>query len=87
MNYQCVEKLSKKFKIENGWEVVYDGDYNVYSNFWKVELEGMSMYDDGCGYPYINLYVRLGSEGYPKYIVSFSRLKDCIDYIKSVGKV
>ena len=88
MNYQSKEKLEKKFKLQNGWEVVESGfEIDIYNQFWKVEVECVSRYDDGDGYPYINLYILLGNEGYPKYISSFSKLKNCIDYIKSYGVV
>ena len=88
MNYQSKELLEKKFKLQNGWEVVESGfEIDIYNQFWKVEVECVYKYDDGDGYPYINLYILLGNEGYPKYISSFSKLKNCIDYIKSYGVV
>ena len=67
--------------IDAGYEV------EIYNQFWKIVIERVSRYDDGCGYPYINLYYRLGDEGYPKYIRSFCKLKNCIEYIKQHGIV
>lgn len=88
MNYQSVEKLSQKFKLDKGWEVVQDGwDVCAYNHHWKVSLECNSRYDDGDGYPYINLYVLIGNEGFPKYVCSFSKIRSCIEYIKSCGVV
>ena len=89
MNYQNVEKLQSKFKRDKGWEVFEDrGCFVAINNFWKVEVECFgSRYDDGKGYPYINLSLRLGREGYPKYVCSFSKLKNCIAYIKQYGVV
>lgn len=88
MNFQSVERLSKKFKPENGWEV-FEDDWDVVAinHHWKVSLEGNSRYDDGDGYPYINLYVLIGEEGFPKYVCSYSNIKSCISYIKSCGVV
>ena len=65
MNYQNVEKLQSKFKLEKGWEVFDDGAcFVAINNFWRVEVECWgSRYDDGDGYPYINLSLRLGQEG------------------------
>ena len=89
MNYQNVEKLQSKFKLEKGWEVFDDGAcFVAINNFWKVEVECRgSRYDYGDGYPYINLSLRLGQEGYAKYVCSFSKLKNCIEYIKQYGVV
>ena len=90
MNYQSVEKLQSKFKLnKGGWEVFDDGGCIVaVNNFWKVEVESFgSRFDDGDGYPYINLSLRLGQEGYTKYVCSFSKLKNCIEYIKQYGVV
>ena len=86
MNYQSKEILEKKFKKQNGWEVIEAvGEIEIYNQFWMIVVERISRYDDGCGYPYINLHYRLGDEGYPKYIRSFSKLKNCIEYIKQHG--
>ena len=88
MNYQSKEILEKKFKKQNGWEVIEAvGEIEIYNQFWMIVVERISRYDDGCGYPYINLHYRLGDEGYPKYIRSFSKLKNCIEYIKQHGIV
>ena len=88
MNYQSKEILEKKFKIQNGWEVIEAGyEVEIYNQFWMIVVERVSRYDDGCGYPYINLHYRLGDEGYPKYIRSFCKLKNCIEYIKQHGIV
>ena len=88
MNYQSKEILEKKFKKQNGWEVIEAvGEIEIYNQFWMIVVERISRYDDGCGYPYINLHYRLGDEGYPKYIMSFSKLKTCIEYIKQHGIV
>ena len=88
MNYQSKEILENKFKKQNGWEVIEAvGEIEIYNQFWMIVIERVSRYDDGCGYPYINLYYRLGDEGYPKYIMSFSKLKNCIEYIKQHGIV
>ena len=88
MNYQRKEVLEKKFKKQNGWEVIEAmGEIEIYNQFWMIVVERISRYDDGCGYPYINLHYRIGDEGYPKYIMSFSKLKNCIEYIKQHGIV
>ena len=88
MNYQSKEILEKKFKKQNGWEVIEAvGEIEIYNQFWMIVVERISRYDDGCGYHYINLHYRLGDEGYPKYIRSFSKLKNCIEYIKQHGIV
>ena len=88
MNYQSKEILEKKFKKQNGWEVIEAvGEIEIYNQFWMIVVERISRYDDGCGYPYINLHYCLGDEGYPKYIRSFSKLKNCIEYIKQHGIV
>ena len=88
MNYQSKKILEKKFKKQNGWEVIEAGyEVEIYNQFWMIVVERISRYDDGCGYPYINLHYRLGDEGYPKYIRSFSKLKNCIEYIKQHGIV
>ena len=88
MNYQSKEILEKKFKKQNGWEVIEAvGEIEIYNQFWMIVVERISRYDDGCGYPYINLHYRLGDEGYPKYIRSFGKLKNCIEYIKQHGIV
>ena len=88
MNYQSVEKLQSKFKLDKGWEVFDDGDCIVaVNNSWKVEVESYgSRFDDCDGYPYINLSLRL-RQSYAKYICSFSKLKSCIEYIKQYGVV
>ena len=52
MNYQSVEKLQSKFKLnKGGWEVFDEGDCIVaVNNFWKVEVESFgSRFDDGDG--------------------------------------
>ena len=88
MNYQSVEKLQSKFKLDKGWEVLDAGyEVEIYNPFWKIVVERVSRYEDGCGYPYINLYFLIGEEGYPKYIRSFCKLKNCIEYIKQYGVV
>ena len=88
MNYQSKEILENKFKKQNGWKVIKTvGEIEIYNQFWMIVVERISRYDDGCGYPYINLHYRLGDEGYPKYIRSFSKLKNCIEYIKQHGIV
>ena len=88
MNYQSVEKLQSKFKLDKGWEVLDAGyEVEIYNPFWKIVVERVSRYDDGDGYPYINLSLRLGQEGYAKYVCSFSKLKNCIEYIKQYGVV
>lgn len=87
MNYQNADVLRKKFKVEKGWEVVDGFDIEIYNEFWMILIEGMSRYDDGCDYPYINLHLRLGNDGHPKQICSFRKLKDCIEYIKAYGVV
>ena len=88
MNYQSVEKLQSKFKLDKGWEVLDAGyEVEIYNPFWKIVVERVSRYDDGDGYPYINLSLRLGQEGYAKYVCSFSKLKSCIEYIKQYGVV
>ena len=92
MNYQNVEKLQSKFKPEKGWLVERKGFYIVISNdFWEIEVEDYgTRFDDGCGFPYINLKIKLGREGYEsysKYLLSFNYLKNCISYIKRCGVV
>lgn len=90
MNYQSEENLAKKFKPARGWEIIGIDDgsgrrlesVRAVKGSWMVEVEiHGSLYTDGRGYPYINLKLWDGRDY--KYIRSFDKVKDCINYIKN----
>ena len=46
MNYQSKEILEKKFKKQNGWEVIEAGyEVEIYNQFWMIVVERISRYD------------------------------------------
>lgn len=90
MNYQSEENLAKKFKPAKGWEIIGIDDgsgkrlesVRAVKGRWMVEVEIQgSLYNDGQGYPYINL--KMWNDREYKYVCSFDKIQRCIEYIKS----